>query len=159
MTGGDFRQPGLIDVSPETMDHLAAYVGGSAAAFWGRNADIVGKVLSGKTEEIEQQDVPFVRVLTTPITKWVDLDRYRQFSLDVRDANADAKAYTEAGQKVPPEVRARADLYEDYLAAERELDGKGDWNQSKAGALTARDPQAVWLDFNRKYLRVTRPRD
>ena len=158
ITGGDFRQPGLIDVSPETLDHLSAYVFGSAGAFWGRTTDVMGKVMSGNTDQIEQQDIPFLRTVTTPITKWVDLDRYRQFSLDVKDANADAKAYVEAGIAVPAEIQAKANLYEAYLAAERELDGKGEWNQTKEGALTPRDERAVWLDFNRKYLLVTRPR-
>ena len=59
---------------------------------------------------------------------------------------------------VPAEIQAKANLYEAYLAAERELDGKGEWNQTKEGALTPRDERAVWLDFNRKYLLVTRPR-
>jgi endonuclease YncB( thermonuclease family) len=158
LTGGDFRQSGYLDFSPETLDHLSQFVGGSASAFWGRSTDILGKVLSGQTEEIEQRDVPFVRILTTPIGEYVNRDRYRQHSLAVKDANADAKAYTDKGMPVPAEVAAKAALYEAYLAAERELDGKGEWNPTKAGALTPREENAVWLDFSKKYLKVTRPK-
>ena len=158
LTGGDFRQSGYLDFSPETLDHLSQFVGGSASAFWGRSADVLGKVLSGKTEEIEQRDVPFVRILTTPIGEYVNRDRYRQFSLQVKDAAADAKAYAARNMPTPPDVAAKAALYEAYLAAEREIDGKGEWNPTKAGALTPREENAVWLSFSKQYLKVIRPK-
>lgn len=75
----------------------------------------------------------------------------------MKDANADAKAYEARGLPVPAEVRVKADLYEAYLAAERELDRKGEWNPTRDGALTPREDSAVWLDFARQYLRATRP--
>ena len=133
-------------------------MGGSASAFWGRSADVLGKVLSGKTDEIEQRDVPFVRILTTQIGEYVNRDRYRQFSLQVKDAAADAKAYAARNMPTPQDVAAKAALYEAYLAAEREIDGKGEWNPTKAGALTPREENAVWLSFSKQYLKVIRPK-
>lgn len=158
LTGGDFNQSGAVDVSPETLDYLSAFVVGSAGAFWGKNSDILAKIMQGKTDEIERRNVPFVRNFTSATDEWLDSDRYRNFGLDVQDANADAKAYVAAGMPVPDNVAVRARLYEDYLKANRELKSQGDWNPNKEDALTPRAERTIWLDFNRKYLLATRPK-
>lgn len=154
ITGGDFRESGAVDVSPETLDHLANFVVGSAGAFFGRSADVVGKVLSGDTESIEQRNVPFVRILTSPVGDWQDRDRFYRFSAEVKNAQADKKAYEAAQIPVPKKTADLAALYEDYLAANRELTGKGEWNPAKAGSIAARAQNKVWLSFNGKYIRV-----
>ena len=154
LTGGDFRQSGSIDVSPESLDHLATFVTGSAGAFWGRSADFLAKVAQGNFEEIEGRNVPFVRNVFSPVGEWVDRDRYYQFRAVVRDANADAKAYVAAGQPVPADVAKLAGLYDKLLEVERELNGRGDWNPARANAKTPREDVKIYLDFNREYLRV-----
>lgn len=154
LTGGDMREPGAVDVSPETLDHLASFVTGSAGAFWGRSFDMVAKSLQGDFESIEQRSIPFVRNLTSPVGDWSDRDRFYRFSADVKNAQADKKAYEAAGMPVPKKTNDLAALYPAYLAANREMSGKGEWNASKAGSLAARAQNKVWLDFNGKYLRV-----
>lgn len=154
MTGGDFRESGFVDVSPETLDHLATFVTGSAGAFFGRSLDVVSKSLQGDFASIEQRNIPFVRTLTSPVGEWQDRDRYYRFASEVKNAQADKKAYEGAGIPVPPKTAALASLYEDFLAAEREKNGKGEWNASKQGALASRTTGKIYLDFNSKYLRV-----
>ena len=154
LTGGDFRQSGFVDVSPETLDHLATFVTGSAGAFWGRTADLVTKAAQGDFDQIEARSVPFLRNVISPVGDWANRDRYYRFGAEVKDANADLKAYEEAGVTPPPRTLALANLYEDWLAAERERKGKGEWNPSKPGALAARAEGAVFLDFGKKYLRI-----
>lgn len=154
LTGGDFRQSGSIDVSPETLDHLASFVVGSAGAFWGRTSDFLAKTAQGNFEEIEGRNVPFVRNVFSPVGEWVDRDRFYQFRAEVRDARADAKAYATAGQPVPADVAKLAGLYDKLLEVERELNRKGDWNPARANALTPREDVKIYLDFNREYLRV-----
>jgi hypothetical protein len=154
LTGGDFRESGAVDVSPETLDHLATFVTGSAGAFFGRSVDFIAKVAQGDFESIEQRNVPFVRVLTSPVSERQDRDRYYRFRAEVRNAQADKKAYEAAGMPVPKKTADLAALYEASLAAEREMKGQGEWNQGKAGALAPRPENKIHLDFNGKYIRV-----
>ena len=153
-TGGDFREAGWISVSPETIDHLSAFVTGSAGAFVGRTSDLLAKTLKGDVADIGMRDIPILRTLTSPVGPWIDRDQFYSAKAAVQDANADVKAYAGAGQAIPPEKQAMADLYDDMLEAEREMNGKGDWNQSKAGAIPQRPDAVVMKEFNRKYLVV-----
>ena len=153
-TGGDFREAGWISVSPETIDHLSAFVTGSAGAFVGRTSDLLAKTLKGDVADIGMRDIPILRTLTSPVGPWIDRDQFYSAKAAVQDANADVKAYAGAGQAIPPEKQAMADLYDDMLEAEREMNGKGDWTQSKAGAIPQRPDAVVMKEFNRKYLVV-----
>jgi hypothetical protein len=161
LTGGDFRTPGAVDVSPETLDHLASFVVGSAGAFWGRSFDIVAKSLSGNFEEIERRDVPFLRNTTTPVGEWVDRNRYYIFRAEVRDAEEDRKAYEAARLPVPTDVARKAALYDATLKADRELNGEGKWRLKGPSAKypqnvspVAREERKVYLDFNGKFIKA-----
>ena len=154
LTGGDFRESGAVDVSPETLDHLSTFVTGSAGAFWGRSADFLAKVAKRDFDAIEQRNVPFVRVLTSPVGDWQDRDRFYRFSAEVKNAQSDKKAYEAAGQPVPKKTANLAALYPAYLAAAREMSGKGEWNPAKVGSIAASAQSKVWLDFNGKYIRA-----
>jgi hypothetical protein len=161
LTGGDFRTPGAVDVSPETLDHLASFVVGSVGAFWGRSFDIVAKSLSGNFEEIERRDVPFLRNTTTPVGEWVDRNRYYTFRAEVRDAEEDRKAYEAARLPVPTDVARKAALYDATLKADRELNGEGKWRLKGPSAKypqnvspVAREERKVYLDFNGKFIKA-----
>jgi hypothetical protein len=154
LTGGDQLQPGAVDISPETMDHLSSFVVGSAGAFWGRTFDVVAKSLSGNFDEIERRDVPFLRTITSPVAEFQNRERYYRFTARVKDAEHDRKRYVEAGIPVPAETAALATLYPRYLEAQRELRGQGKWNQSKEGAMKPRAENTVHLDFARQYLQI-----
>lgn len=154
LTGGDFRTPGLVDVSPETLDHLASFIVGSAGAFFGRTGDLVAKAAGGNFDEIEAGQVPFLRNVMTKVGPWIDRERYYRFRAEVRDAAADKKAYEAAGMPVPPATAKKAALYDASLEAEREMNGKGDWNPTKANAKKPRDETAVYLDFNGKFIKA-----
>jgi hypothetical protein len=60
ITGGNHFQPGAIDVSPETMEHWANFVGGAAGAFVKRAlVDLPAKLATG--DDIVPNDIPFAR--------------------------------------------------------------------------------------------------
>jgi hypothetical protein len=155
LTGGDFRESGLIDISPETIDHLSTFVTGSAGAFYGRSADVLAKAFQGKWSEIELRNVPFARNVVSDVGPWVDRDQFYDAQDAVRDAHADVKAYSEAGKSIPKEKQALADLYEALLEANREMKGQGKWNQNKDNALQPRPDQEVMKEFNRKFFLAT----
>jgi len=129
-----------------------AFVTGSAGAFAGRTSDVLAKALKGDVADIGMRDIPFLRTLTSPVGPWIDRDQFYSAKAAVQDANADVKAYAGAGQVIPPDRQALADLYDDMLTAEREMNGKGVWNQGKPGAVAPRADDVVMKEFNRKYL-------
>jgi hypothetical protein len=156
-TGGSIAERGAIDVSPEYIDHAFGFIVGSAGQFWGRSVDIVAKAASGNFDDIERRDVPFLRTLSTPTDEWLDRDRFYQFGLEVREANEARETLIANKMRVPRDIARMARLYDDLLAANRELKGQGVWNQSKAGARSQRPAAKVMLDFNRKFLGVAGP--
>jgi hypothetical protein len=153
MTGGDFRQSGAVDVSPETLDHLSQFIVGSAGAFYGRSLDTLGKALSGNLDEIEVKDVPFARSVLSSVNDRNDMNRYYTFKGEVADAQKDAKAYIAAGQPVPKRTARLASLYESVLKAERERKGQGEFNVSRGGTAPRPEPKVV-LDFNKQFLKA-----
>lgn len=152
VTGGNAVESGWLDFSPEVMDHLAAFVVGSAGAFYGRNYDNLGKLLSGRSDDIATKDIPFLRTVRSEVSPWADRDRYKSFSAEVRDAHHAVANWPE-GSAPPPETAAKAELYEALLRAEREMDGKGEFNpEGRNFAGLPRDARAVIMDFNRRFL-------
>ena len=59
LTGGNTVRPGAIDVSPETVEHMATTVAGGAGAFLLRTGNYIGSVLAG--DDVPVQNVPFKR--------------------------------------------------------------------------------------------------
>lgn len=137
-TGGSVGTSGLIDVSPEYIDHTFAFITGSAGAFWGRNVDLVAKAAQGDFASIEGGDIPVYRTLVSTTGDWLDRDRYFRFKDEVEQARYGVKALTNAGQPVSIEMRNLASLYPTLQSAEK---------QRKKG-------QDVWLGFNKQFTRV-----
>jgi len=70
LTGGDKIKPGLIDISPETIDLVVDTLGGSALRFVKDTIGIPEKAIRG--EEIEMSKIPFVRRVAGKKSKWTD---------------------------------------------------------------------------------------
>jgi hypothetical protein len=98
ITGGDTVKPGLIDVSPETLDLIVSSVGGSAVKF---GTDVFGLPLKAATgEKIEWVKIPFWRRVAGNKSQWADSKTYYENVEDVNIAKARLNAY-----KGTPEYR------------------------------------------------------
>jgi len=178
-SGGSELKSGHIDMSPETIDHYMAFVVGGAGRFWGNNIDNLAKVLKGKAGEIETKNIPFVGVVRSEVSPWIDKDRFRRFGLQVEDAEADMKALSvmspapSAGypgaiagrfamfdEMVGAEKRPLLALIEPWKRANREINGTGEFNpnNTRGGKYKflrpSRTEREVMLEFNALFLKA-----
>lgn len=100
LTGGSTLRPGMVDVSPETLDHLVNFTTGGAGMFVARNTDFVIKMAQG--EKIEWRNIPFARRLIEGNNVYWERQRFRE----VRDA----ALLAERELKVLPGAGMRDDL-------------------------------------------------
>lgn len=159
ISGGNRSEAGAIDISPEYIDHMTAFLTGGAGRFAGRATDMTTKLLSGDLDLIEGHKVPFVRSMNTTTGTWLDKDRYYRFRDEVREAVAAVKTEDETGDPVFFETKVKASLSGEVTIADRRLkkirkerDAAGD-NASPAQRADwdRREADAV-LSFNRKYI-------
>lgn len=115
-TGGNTVRPGAIDISPETFDHWVEFMTGGAGAFVNRSSDFFYKVLSGKTDELSWNKVPFARRVVEGQNPYYTRSRFYQIrdaaelaSLDLKTAAKDGRA-KEVREKYRPELIAAAML-------------------------------------------------
>ncbi|MBK8772703.1 MAG: hypothetical protein IPM06_20065 [Rhizobiales bacterium] len=160
LTGGNDVTSGLVDLSPAVMDYMASFAVGSAGSFYGRTFDVLSKTLTGKTDGIEMKDIPFVRIARSGGSSWTDFYRYKDFGFEVRDANDDVKNWP-AGSTPPPDVVAKAALYDSLLAAEREINGQGEFRQTDKNGKPnskfvrpSRPEDVVMMQFNKEFIKV-----
>lgn len=136
-TGGSTGRSGMVDVSPETIDHLFGFAVGSAGQFWGRSVDLVAKAASGKMEDVTWNDVPFARTVVTETGDWLDRDRYFAFRDQIDAAVFEMKTAKKTGEDVSETTRQWASLATTLKEAEKRR----------------KDGQDIYLKFN---ARVTR---
>jgi hypothetical protein len=124
---GDFI-PGYVEVSPNHLSYAFEYVFGGMGTFVMRGVNLTlpegygGKgvaqnIFTGNMEDVDINDIPFVRSVVGNITTKNDLQNYikgRDTVLMVRKALQDARkdgdsaAYTEIMKKYPDEYRVQA---------------------------------------------------
>jgi hypothetical protein len=159
ISGGNMSEAGAIDISPEYIDHMTAFLTGGAGRFAGRASDITIKLLSGDLDLIEGHKIPFARSINTTTGTWLDKDRYYRFRDEVREAVAAVQTEVDTGDPVFSDTRVKASLSSEVKIADRRLkkirkerDAAGD-NASPAQRLDweRREAMAV-LSFNRKYI-------
>ncbi len=88
VTGGSRWESGLIDISPETIDHILSFAGGGLGRTIGRVADLPGKAVSG---DLQFKDVPFLRQVYTKASPYVDFDLFYANIGDIQTAKASLK--------------------------------------------------------------------
>ena len=59
LTGGNENQPGKVDISPETLQHLTQFIVGGAGTFGLRSINVIEKWAN--SEDLEFREIPFVR--------------------------------------------------------------------------------------------------
>src|SRR3546814_539618 len=74
VTGGNDVEPGAIDISPETLEHLSGVELGAAGSFFDRNVGLATKLATG--EEVEANDFPLVRKIYGEKPGWFDKSAY-----------------------------------------------------------------------------------
>jgi len=90
-TGGDETHSGLIDMSPEIVEHYIGWVTGGAGKFATRTIDTASKLVTG--DEIDQRDVPFLRTLGGKRGSHYDTNRYYESMKAVAAVEAQLKLY------------------------------------------------------------------
>lgn len=131
-TGGSTGRSGMVDVSPENIDHLFGFAVGSAGQFWGRSVDLVAKAASGKMEDVTWNDVPFARTVVTETGDWLDRDRYFAFRDQIDRAVFEVKTARKTGEDVSETTRQWASLANTLKEAEKRR----------------KDGQDIYLKFN-----------
>lgn len=96
VTGGDEVRPGLVDVSPEVLDHLFGVATGAAGTFYGRTADTILKVVD-PTSELTINDIPVARKLVGTKPSYFDKAAFYDRAGEVEQLRADYKDYRQRG--------------------------------------------------------------
>ena len=71
ITGGDHYEPGLIDVYPDTLEHLFEFAVGGTGRTIERALNSAEKVLLGKHDELSWDDAPVVRRFIGSAPEWM----------------------------------------------------------------------------------------
>lgn len=147
-TGGNTAESGLIDVSPEYIDHAFGFLTGGMGRTLGQTIDLAAKAGTGNLAEIEDRDIPIYRNLIQSTGDWLDRDRYYKFREEVNEAKKAANAYRDAERPVPRHIRLLEGLAPDLKKAEKaRKSNKGD---EKAQA-------KIFLQFNKLFIKTMGP--
>ena len=92
--GGNVNEPGLIDISPDTLEHYFEFILGGAGTFGMRSLNLVEK--AAKKEDIELNEIPFYRRI--------------KGEPDDRESMSD---FFERKDKIRQKIRQRDSLYGD----------------------------------------------
>lgn len=75
-TGGNQFKSGIVDIAPESWQHMISFMGGGLGTLFGRSQDLSVKVVKG--EEVESRDIPFFRKYFASISDSVDVAEFYQ---------------------------------------------------------------------------------
>lgn len=171
LTGGSVYEPGMIDISPEYLDHAVSLLAGGAGRFAMRTYGLGEKLATGQADQVQAYQIPLARVLYYQNSDWLDQGRYFDFREIVKDARAQEKLSWEPGMPpLPGDIAAKAGLYEALKPAEKarkEIGGKLDAvyadetlspRQRNAKLKPLLDERAkVYLDFNAEFIEEMGP--
>ena len=96
MTGGSEFKSGLIDISPDTIDHLFGIIFGGAGKTYGRFASLPMALIRG---DVDPKDVPFARRMYADPDPFVDQTDYFRRKQIVQNTVAEYKSFEGALQR------------------------------------------------------------
>ncbi|UWQ30271.1 LPD38 domain-containing protein [Leisingera sp. M523] len=105
LTGGSPLEPGLIDVSPEYIDHFFKFMTGGAGRFAGRVYGLGERAAEGTLGDVEAYEVPLARVLYTEAGDFLNQNRYFEFREAVQEARKQRKLSEEIGYPMTQEMK------------------------------------------------------
>lgn len=114
LTGGSTAIPGMVDISPETLEYWIEYAGGATAKFAERSARLGYAGLSGEMEEVEVGQIPFLRKAVGSLDKRANVEAYYDRAKEVLEAKAELKAAT--AERNPERIRDTIQNYGPKLA-------------------------------------------
>jgi len=78
LTGGNQFKSGVVDIAPESWQHLIKFAGGGLGSLFGRSQDLAVKTVKG--ESVESGEIPFWRKYMGSISESVDIsEMYKRF--------------------------------------------------------------------------------
>ena len=104
-TGGNEFESGLIDWNPDAIEYMFTFMGGGTAKFMSRAGKAATKVVQGKTDEIEVNDVPFARLFMSSIRESEPAGRYYETRQELLKEKNKVKGALKAGKKMTPEMK------------------------------------------------------
>lgn len=105
LTGGSPLEPGILDISPEYIDHFFKFMTGGAGRFAGRAYGLAERAAEGTLGETEAFEVPLARVLVTESGDFLNQSRYFEFREAVQEARAQAKLSEDTGHPMTQEMK------------------------------------------------------
>lgn len=168
-TGGNTLEPGMIDVSPDTLEHLFGFGTGGAGRFAGRIYNLGEKMALGDVNGIELNDIPFARQLKIKTGDWLDRSRYYDFTRDVDEALNREKVSKQTGDEMTDEDLLLVKLKPISKTTKKRLkklrtikyavyDGDMPRAERNAKLDDIREKELkLFLEFNRQYLALMGP--
>ncbi len=164
-TGGNAATSGLIDISPEYLDHAIGTATGSSGKFWTDSLDFAIKAATGRADMVEDNNIPFVSEIALDTGVWLDRDRFYKRLDIVRDAKARMKASKETGEAATKETRIYSGLSSVATQAQRAVSARNKQRMSvrldpnlteaqRADKYRAieKEQAAMFLKFNRAFI-------
>jgi hypothetical protein len=120
LTGGDAYTPGVIDISPNTIEHFLSFGLGGAGRFFGRALfKPTGNVLNKEKMFAELNEVPFLRLMAYEYNNAPDTEKY----YDRKDLAAQKTNMFEQGfYRQPKKRREYLEKNRKYLQMDRVFD-------------------------------------
>lgn len=110
LTGGSEVKPGLVDVSPEYLEHWYRYVTGGAGNFLDESTDAVVKAIQG--EQIEPHRVPFAGKIYGQVSDYNNYQTYNEYLKKIEYAQADLEdARLKKDKERIKEIREEDDIW------------------------------------------------
>lgn len=151
-TGGDQVKPGLIDLSPETLDYAFGQVAGSAGAFYNRTANTAFKY-ADPNSEISWNDIPFARRVVGGEEPWLNKGLFYQRADAIDQEMAYVKKYAQRaeGPEARGEITQNKGLLELAPLATRTRAALSQINDARGKLRLAKEKAAVATDaYNTK---------
>jgi len=169
-TGGSPLESGLIDVSPEYIDHFFKFMTGGAGRFAGRMYGVAERAAEGTIDQTSAYELPLVRVLYTESGEFLNQNRYFEFREAVQEARKQSKLSQETGHPMTQEMKDLNGLWFALRAAEKRRKKIGDRLEAVYAdeTLTGRQREArlkplkddrntLYLEFNAKFIEKMGP--
>ena len=119
ITGGSVLEPGLIDISPEYIDHIAKFVTGGAGRFAGQVYGIGERAAEGTLGDIESYEVPLAKTVFTTSGDHLNQSRYFEFREAVNEARAQRLLSQETGEPMTADMKTLNGLWSSLSRAEK----------------------------------------
>jgi len=88
ITGGSQLERGLIDISPEYLDHTREFLTGGAGRFVGQVYELGEAAVQGRLQDVEVYQVPILRNLRTDSGPFLNSNRFFRFRDVVNESRA-----------------------------------------------------------------------